>query len=100
MDPAILEHFGKVAQLDWNDRDAAVAFAMEQFRISAGSAAAFDEDRARNLAEWEYDRALNPQSAMNHAMLTGGESYTGRLGEIAVPFLAFQDRKSKRLNSS
>src|SRR3546814_1234086 len=65
MDPAILEHFGKVAQLDWNDRDAAVAFAMEQFRISAGSSAAFDEDRARNLAERAYDRAVNPQSAMN-----------------------------------
>src|SRR3546814_18690622 len=60
MDPAILEHFGKVAQLDWHERDAAVAFAMEQFRISAGPAAAVDEDRARNLAERDYDRALNP----------------------------------------
>jgi pimeloyl-ACP methyl ester carboxylesterase len=86
-DLRLLEHFGKIASLGWTDRKAAVAFHVESFRISAGDSATFDVERARNLAEREYDRAINPQSAMNHAMLTGGESYRGRLGDIRAPFL-------------
>lgn len=92
MDPRLLEHFGRIAGLDWSDREAAVAFHVESFRISAGRQATFDAERARSLAEREYDRAINPQSAMNHAMLTGGESYRGRLGDIRAPFLVIHGR--------
>lgn len=92
MDPALLEHFGKMADLDWSEREAVVAFQTQSFRISAGSHAAFDEARARDLAEREFDRALNPQSAMNHAMLGGGEAFAGRLGEIAAPALVIHGR--------
>lgn len=92
MDRALQEHFGKMAALDWRDREAVVAFHAESFRISAGRQSAFDEARARDLAAREFDRALNPQSAMNHAMLGGGEAFAGRLGEIAVPALVIHGK--------
>ena len=92
MNPALLAHFQRIATLDWSDRAAAVDFHVESFRISAGPNAAFDEERARSLAEREYDRASIPQSAMNHAMLGGGEEWAGRLSEIAVPALVIHGR--------
>jgi pimeloyl-ACP methyl ester carboxylesterase len=87
MDPALLAHFGRIETLDWANREAVVDFHVESFRISAGSRARFDESRARDLARREYDRALSPKSALNHSMLGGGESWAGRLSEIAVPAL-------------
>lgn len=87
LEPALLEHFAKVAALDWHDRSAVVDFHLESFRISAGPKARFDLARARSLAEREYDRASNPRSALNHSMLGGGEEWAGRLSEIAVPAL-------------
>lgn len=98
MDPALLEHFGKLESLDWNDRDAVVGFLVGLARISVGPAVAFDEARARLLAEREYDHAINPQSAFNHAMLGGGESWQGRLGEIRAPLLVIHGRKDPILS--
>ncbi len=98
MDPALLAHFGKIETLDWSDRGAVVDFHVESFRISAGSNANFDESRARSLAEREYDRALNPQSALNHSMLGGGEEWAGRLSEIVVPALVIHGRSDPILS--
>jgi pimeloyl-ACP methyl ester carboxylesterase len=92
MDPAVIAHFEKVAALDWGDREAAIAFLVEGYRLAAGPRARFDEARGRRLAEREYDRALNPRSAMNHAMLGGGEAWAGRIAEIAVPALVIHGR--------
>lgn len=92
MDPALLAHFGKIETLDWSDRDAVVDFHVESFRISAGAHADFDEKRARDLAAREYARAINPRSALNHSMLTGGEKWAGRLSEIAAPALVIHGR--------
>ena len=92
MDPALLAHFGKIADLDWQDRQAVVDFHVESFRISAGPRAAFDRDAARSLAEREFDRARNPRSALNHSMLTGGDAWRGQLGRISVPVLVIHGR--------
>jgi pimeloyl-ACP methyl ester carboxylesterase len=92
MDPALLAHFGTLRMLDWRDRDAVVAFRVESFRISAGRRPDFDEARARRLAEAEYDRAITPQSAMNHAMLGGGDAWAGRISGIQAPTLVIHGR--------
>lgn len=92
IDPALLAHFGGMAELDWQDREAVVSFFAESFRISAGAGAAFDTGAARRLAEREYDRARNMRSAMNHQMLGGGEAHRGQLGQIAVPALVIHGR--------
>jgi pimeloyl-ACP methyl ester carboxylesterase len=98
MDPALLAHFQRIATLDWNDRETVVGFHVESFRISAGPGAGFDEERARSLAEREYDRALNPQSAMNHSMLGGGEKWAGRLSELTIPSLVIHGRRDPILS--
>lgn len=98
MDPALLAHFSTLGELDWNDREAVAGFHVETWRISAGARAHFDEARARELAEREYDRALIPQSAMNHAMLGGGEAWRGRLSEIAAPALVVHGRNDPVLS--
>ncbi len=90
--PALLDHFGTLGELDWSDREAVIGFHVETWRISAGATADFDEARARDLAGREYDRASNPRSAMNHAMLGGGEAWRGRLSEIAAPALVVHGR--------
>lgn len=92
MDPALLSHFARLETLDWGDRDAVVDFRVESFRISAGSDARFDERQARDIAQREYDRALNPRSAMNHSMLGGGEEWAGRLSELSVPALVIHGK--------
>lgn len=92
MDPALLAHFGTMTALDWSDRDAVVAFRVESFRISAGGRPGFDHARARRLAEAEYDRAIAPQSAMNHAMLGGGGDWAGKLSAIRAPALVIHGR--------
>lgn len=91
-DPALIDHFQKIPSLDWSDRAAVVDFHVESFRISAGAKARFDETQARRLAEREYDRSINPQSAMNHSMVQGGESWAGRLSEISAPALVIHGR--------
>ncbi|MCR5859495.1 alpha/beta fold hydrolase [Mesorhizobium sp. J428] len=92
MDPALMAHYEKMADLDWSDRDAVVDFQVENYRISPGADAAFDREAARSLAEREYDRARNPQSAMNHSMLVGGDAWRGMLGRITVPALVIHGR--------
>lgn len=92
IEPALLEHFSKIETLDWADRAAVTAFHVETFRICAGPNANFDAARARDLAEREYDRALNPSSALNHSMLAGGEAWAGRISEIACPALVIHGR--------
>lgn len=92
IDPALLAHFAQIGTLDWEDRAAVVDFHVERFRISAGPSSDFDEERTRNLAEREYDRALKPQSAMNHSMLGGGEKWIGRLSELTAPALVIHGR--------
>lgn len=98
IEPALLEHFATIAALDWSDREAAVAFAVESFRISAGRGAAFDAALARDLAAREYDRARDPRSALNHSLLGGGERWKGRLGELRAPLLVLHGRRDPILS--
>ncbi|RYG67466.1 alpha/beta hydrolase [bacterium] len=98
MEPKLLAHFATMETLDWSDRAAVVAFQVESSRISSGENARFDEGRARHLAESEYDRAINPQSALNHSLLTGGESWAGHLGDIQCPVLVIHGKSDPILS--
>lgn len=98
MDPAFMAHFGEVEALDWSDRRAVVAFQVESARLSAHGDDRFDAAAATDLAEREFDRALDPRSAMNHGRLTGGEAWAGRLGEIRAPALVIHGRRDPILS--
>lgn len=90
MDPAFLDHFAGLERLDWTNRAAAVAFQLESLRLAAG--AGFDPVAGRDLAEREYDRARNPQSALNHGQLGGGKDWAGQLAQIIQPALVLHGR--------
>ncbi|MFN3548218.1 MAG: alpha/beta fold hydrolase [Mesorhizobium sp.] len=98
LDPRLLAHFTRLAELDWQDRESVVSFFVESFRISAGATSAFDAEAARRLAEHEFDRARDIRCAMNHQMLTGGESFRGQLSRIDVPALVIHGRNDPILS--
>ena len=84
---AVLDYHAQAAALDWSDRAAVLDYQVGAWRLLNGSAHDFDEAHIRQLAEADLDRAGNPLTAMNHAMLAGGEEWLGRVSEIAVPAL-------------
>lgn len=87
--PEILEHFSGLAELDWCDRGAVIAFLMETERLMAGTGAQFDKAAARSYVTATLDRATGPVAAMfNHAQLSSTQDWTGAFRRIACPVLA------------
>lgn len=87
MDPAIIEYHQQGGELDWTDREAVVAYQIGAWRLLSGSAHEFDEASIRELAGADFDRTPSLLSMFNHAALTGGERWFGRLDEVSVPTL-------------
>lgn len=83
--PHVLEYLAAGANLDHSDRAAVVAQAVGGWRLLAGPARPFDERAATANAERDHDRAVSPRSASNHALIAGGDAYTGRASEIEQP---------------
>jgi pimeloyl-ACP methyl ester carboxylesterase len=71
---------------DWSDRDAAIAFLLEDERPYTGSRG-IDEPSLRALLGRVYDRSTSIQSGNNHFLLQGTEMARARLAEISVPAL-------------
>jgi pimeloyl-ACP methyl ester carboxylesterase len=75
-------------QPDWSDRDAAIAYLVEDERVYAARSHPFDEAGRRELAARVVDRSRDLAASMtNHFLLEDGEDWRGRLGEIRVPTL-------------
>jgi pimeloyl-ACP methyl ester carboxylesterase len=64
-----------------------IEFMMGGWRLLSGSTHPFDEPTIRPIASGEVKRATNLVSMFNHARLTGGEQWNGKIGEIGVPAL-------------
>jgi pimeloyl-ACP methyl ester carboxylesterase len=87
IDPKVHAYHARGASLDWSDRKSVVEYMVGGWRLISGSARPFDEDTIRALAIQEVERTDNVLTSMNHALLTGGECWFGRLNEIQVPAL-------------
>lgn len=87
IDPKILAYHAGGAAINWSDRPSAVAYMAEGWRLLAGSKHPFDERKAFQLAAAEAARANHLPSMFNHALLQGGEAYSGRIHEINLPTL-------------
>jgi len=74
------------AEVDWSDRASIVASHVGETRVLNGDRP-FDEARVRALAIRDVERATDPASVQNHALLDGGEPWRHRLREIGVPTL-------------
>ena len=86
-DAGYMEHAAAFEDLDWSDTEALRELIVRDARHLAGSSHPFDEAAARELVTRDLARAKNPQSLMNHGMLSGGRADQDRLGEIDAPFL-------------
>jgi pimeloyl-ACP methyl ester carboxylesterase len=83
---AWMEHMS--VEADWSDRADAVAYLLEDMRLTAGTAHPFDVAGARAFLEQDFDRSGGYLSATNHSVLFDiGEIWQGRLREMKVPLL-------------
>ena len=85
-----LSHFQQMDRLDWGDQDGVIDYLVESARLCAGSGQPFLEEEARQKAQTEVTRASHFQSAFHHSKLSSGQTYAGRMGEIATPCLVLQ----------
>ncbi|TCU30894.1 pimeloyl-ACP methyl ester carboxylesterase [Rhizobium azibense] len=83
---AWMEHM--TMEADWSERADAVAYLVEDARLTAGTAHPFDEAGTRAFLERDFGRSGGYLSATNHSVLFEvGETWQGRLNEMTVPLL-------------
>ncbi|MFN0222560.1 alpha/beta fold hydrolase [Paenibacillus sp. KR2-11] len=87
MEDKVMAYFTEAAAIDWTNDDAVIAFTVGKWKVLAGPRHSFEEQRIYDLAAAEVKRSRNMASMNNHGMVTGGESYLTRTGDIAVPSL-------------
>ncbi|MET3290782.1 UNVERIFIED_CONTAM: pimeloyl-ACP methyl ester carboxylesterase [Brevibacillus sp. OAP136] len=87
MEEKVVAFFEKAGAVEWTNDQAVADFAVEKWRVLAGSRYDFPEERIRQLAVEEVRRAANPASMNNHGLVSGGETYLTRTHEIAAPAL-------------
>lgn len=78
-----------VAEPDWNDRAAVVAYLVASHRVLASPARPFDEAAVRAVVEIAVDRTTSAESAdkNHHATRGGGGSWRAKLADITAPTL-------------
>ncbi|PNQ82069.1 alpha/beta fold hydrolase [Paenibacillus sp. F4] len=87
MEEKVMDYFSNMGAIDWTNEQSVVDFVIGRSRILVGSKHAFDENKVYKLTKEEWKRSNNIASMNNHAMLSGGESYLARTGEVTVPAL-------------
>ena len=83
---AYRKHMAAAEEVDWSDREQAIASTVEESRVVAGTAHPFAEAQARKFIEEDYDRA-GGFSTLSNFSWQGGEKWHGRLHEMQAPLL-------------
>ncbi|MGS0688571.1 alpha/beta fold hydrolase [Nakamurella sp. GG22] len=97
MDEALAREFAALpAEPDWSDRQRAIDHIVESCRPLAAVSVPFDAAAIRAVAEKAFDRTTDvAASQTNHALVEGGETWRGRLGEITVPTLIIHGEEDR-----
>ncbi|WP_229449329.1 alpha/beta fold hydrolase [Nitratireductor sp. B36] len=82
-----LDHFGKLASLNWANTAETTEFLLGNEQLSAGSGQNFNEPYMRRRIAQILARTSSPASMFNHATLTTRHDWTGRFRDISVPVL-------------
>ncbi|WP_309645268.1 alpha/beta hydrolase [Phenylobacterium sp.] len=85
--PAFLDHFSKLAGMDWSDGPRVRAFLLKVEQLCAGSGRPFDAVAAGARVDAVMTRSPNLASAFNHGMVQLRDDWTGRFREIKQPTL-------------
>ncbi|HLT61897.1 MAG TPA: alpha/beta hydrolase, partial [Microlunatus sp.] len=79
---------GEVAEPDWSDRDAVIAYLLRDAQLYAARSRPFETDAMRTLLDRAYDRTSSMASAMNHFQVAGDSDLTrDDLTRFTVPTL-------------
>lgn len=92
-DRKVTEAFTKISINNWQDKEEVIEYVMDRSKILVGSKHPFDEEKIRNLAEADFNRANNLQSMENHGYVKGWGLYLSRTHEIKVPTLVIHGTK-------
>ncbi|CVI62651.1 alpha/beta hydrolase (plasmid) [Agrobacterium leguminum] len=83
---AWMEHMS--VEADWSDRESAVAYLIEDARLTAGVTHPFDEAGTRSFLRKDIDRSGGYLNATNHSVLFEvGETWRDGLNDMDVPLL-------------
>jgi pimeloyl-ACP methyl ester carboxylesterase len=77
-----------IAEPDWSDRAAVIAYLTEQWRAIASRSRPFDAEGTRALSARVVDRTANMESSMKNLYAADGTArWRERLGELDIPTL-------------
>jgi len=87
IDEEIMAYHARAAELDWGNEESIKQYLVGGWELLNGSRHPFDEEQAKALAGEEIRRANSLISMFNHARITGGEEYYGKVNNLRVPTL-------------
>lgn len=87
MEEKVMTFFANSGTINWTDDDEVVDFTVAKWKVLVGSKHPLDEAGITRLAREEVQRSSSMASMNNHGLVTGGESYLVRTGEIGLPTL-------------
>jgi len=89
--PPIAEKIGayhaKAADVDWEDEHKVREYLVGGWKLLNGTRHLFNDEQAVALAGEEIRRANDLMSMFNHARMTGGEEFYGKVNSVRVPVL-------------
>lgn len=84
---AVMAHFGRLSDLNWDDEAAVTEFLIRLERLCAASETPFSETDAKLQISRILRRTRSPASMFNHAGLNVREVWDDRFREISCPVL-------------
>lgn len=93
IDTAILQHFGRLEQLDWNKKSDVAEFLLEIDALCAADREAFDSGAARSRIGAILARTTRPASMFNHSTVTTRDDWHGAYRRIGKPVLILHGEK-------
>lgn len=97
VDPRVMEHHVRAAELDWSNHAAVIDYQIDAWRLLSGSAHPFEPELIRAMATAHLKRTPNPLTVFNHASLQESHGWLDRLDEITQPALIIHGTEDKVL---
>ncbi|MDH4442229.1 MAG: alpha/beta hydrolase [Rhizobium sp.] len=93
IDPRFMDHFSRMAELDWSDHDTVASFMLRIAELNAGSVAHFDRKASMRRIETELQRTSSMQSAFNHSLIAGELDPNLKASNLDLPVLLVHGRE-------
>lgn len=88
--PELMEHFGQLGDLDWQDRNSVTGFLLEIDRLNSGNPGDFDTARRSEQVREVVARSDDIASMFNHASVETSDDWTGAFRRVTAQTVIFQ----------